>query len=202
MEFDMIRDLGPPGWVELRLGSDGRSAPRVLVKFVEREGRAVITRMVLVGEALDSATLRAIPVGRAESVLNPPRFAHLGGLKPKEIPADVMAEMAERNILFPEEFEAIDAALDSFLAKAPAGGAAPATARPRRRQPLVRPDGSDPEGFSRRVAEAYGEAVAKTSQPAKLLADEAGVPVTTVHRWVREARQRGFLPPARKGRAG
>ena len=28
------------------------------------------------------------------------------------------------------------------------------------------------------------------------------VPVTTAHRWVKEARRRGFLPPGRKGRRG
>jgi len=28
------------------------------------------------------------------------------------------------------------------------------------------------------------------------------VPVTTAHRWVKEARRRGFLPPGQKGRRG
>lgn len=70
------------------------------------------------------------------------------------------------------------------------------------RPPLTRPDGTDPEGFSRRVAQAYKEAVVDTRTPAKALADEAGVPVTTVHRWIRDARRLGLLPPARKGRAG
>lgn len=65
------------------------------------------------------------------------------------------------------------------------------------REPLARPDGTDPDGFSRRVAEAYRAAVVTTSKPAKVLADEAGVPVTTVHRWIREARQRGHLKPGR-----
>jgi hypothetical protein len=70
------------------------------------------------------------------------------------------------------------------------------------RAPLTRPDGTDPAGFSRRVAAAYREVVGTSSTPAKLLADEAGVPVTTVHRWIREARRAGYLEPARKGRAG
>src|SRR5262249_17383009 len=56
------------------------------------------------------------------------------------------------------------------------------------RAPLSRPDGTDPEGFSRRVAEAYNEAIPTTSKPAVALAEEAGVPVVTVHRWIREAR--------------
>ena len=71
------------------------------------------------------------------------------------------------------------------------------------RQPLTRPDGTDPEGFSRRVAQAYREAVrASPHTPAKAMADEAGVPVTTVHRWVRDARRLGLLTPTRKGSTG
>lgn len=67
---------------------------------------------------------------------------------------------------------------------------------------LTRPDGSDPEKFYRQVALAYRQYAIETKAPARAIADEAQVPVTTVHRWIREARQRGFLPPGRKGRAG
>lgn len=74
--------------------------------------------------------------------------------------------------------------------------------RGRRRRPLRRPDGTNPERFYKQVAEAYSEAVLATSKPAKVMAEEAGVPVGTVHRWIREARRRGYLPPARQGRAG
>jgi hypothetical protein len=70
------------------------------------------------------------------------------------------------------------------------------------RAELRRPDGEDPEEFYRLVSRAYAEYAAETKAPAREMAEEAGVPVTTVHRWVREARRRGFLPPARKGRAG
>ncbi|HET9889664.1 MAG TPA: hypothetical protein VFQ42_04110 [Mycobacterium sp.] len=58
------------------------------------------------------------------------------------------------------------------------------------------------DDFYRSVATAYNEAVAATARPAKVLAEEAGVPVGTVHRWVNEARRRGFLPPTTQGRAG
>ncbi len=195
MDFRSI-ELLTPGWVALHLDGPGE-VPKVLVKFVEREGRSVIARMVILGEALDSATLRAIPIGRVESVLNPPGFAPL---LPKPLDESVLKEMAERGELFPDEFGAIDAALDSFERKHK--GSRMTVRRKPRRKPLTRPDGTDPEGFSRRVAQAYAEAVATTPHPAKVLADEAGVPVTTVHRWILEARRRGFLPRARKGRAG
>jgi hypothetical protein len=76
------------------------------------------------------------------------------------------------------------------------------------RKPLTRPDGNDPDAFCRQVAEAYRDVVQTTPKVAKALAEEASaatgtdVPVGTVHRWVLESRRRGFLPPARQGRAG
>lgn len=70
------------------------------------------------------------------------------------------------------------------------------------RTPLGRPDGTDTEGFYRRVAEAYRDAASDSRRPAAVLAEEAGVPVTTVHRWIREARRRNFLPSGQKGKAG
>jgi hypothetical protein len=72
------------------------------------------------------------------------------------------------------------------------------------RQRITRPDRADPEQqqqFYRRVAMAYRQ-YAQVRPPAPAIAEEAGVPVTTVHRWVREARRRGYLPPGRQGKVG
>lgn len=63
---------------------------------------------------------------------------------------------------------------------------------------LTRPDGSNPAAFALAVAGAYREAVAEDrDRPAKLIAEASGVPVTTVHRWIREARRVGALEPAK-----
>jgi hypothetical protein len=67
---------------------------------------------------------------------------------------------------------------------------------------LPRPNGSNPDAFYQQVAEAYRDVVQTTPKVAKVLAEEANVPVGTVHRWIMEARRRGFLPAARQGRAG
>src|SRR5262249_2826873 len=67
------------------------------------------------------------------------------------------------------------------------------------REKLARPDGRNPEGFYAQVAQAYWEYATRTRSPAVEIAREAEVPVTTAHRWVREARRRGFLPPGRRG---
>jgi hypothetical protein len=56
--------------------------------------------------------------------------------------------------------------------------------------------------FYKRVADVYRELVGWTNRPAVELAEANGVPVTTAHRWVKEARRRGFLPPGQKGRRG
>jgi hypothetical protein len=77
-----------------------------------------------------------------------------------------------------------------------------------KRHPELRlriPDGPRrPDSFYRKVGEAYMKAVEDHShRPAQEIADENGVPVSTVRRWIREARSRNVLAPAeRKGRAG
>ncbi|WP_369053886.1 hypothetical protein [Kineococcus terrestris] len=67
---------------------------------------------------------------------------------------------------------------------------------------LSRPASSDAEEFYSLVAWAYREYAEGTRAPAKKIAEEAEVPVTTAHRWIREARRRGLLPPGQQGRAG
>jgi hypothetical protein len=56
--------------------------------------------------------------------------------------------------------------------------------------------------FYERVAALYSQRAARSNRPAVEMANANGVPVTTVHRWVKEARRRGFLPPGQKGRRG
>lgn len=68
--------------------------------------------------------------------------------------------------------------------------------------PLARPDGADPDAWSRGFAEHYRAWAIRTPHPAARIAEAAGVPVVTVHRWVREARLRGHLPFAARGKAG
>jgi hypothetical protein len=68
----------------------------------------------------------------------------------------------------------------------------------------IPPGTKRPDSFYRRVAELYSALSASgTHRPAQMIAEANDVPVTTVRRWIKEARARNVLAPAdRAGRAG
>lgn len=68
--------------------------------------------------------------------------------------------------------------------------------------PLRREKGEDPDVFADRVAQYYRAFAGISSKPAKMLSEASGVPLATVHGWIREARLRGKLPPGKRGKAG
>lgn len=55
--------------------------------------------------------------------------------------------------------------------------------------------------FFKRVAAEY-RSQTPSGRPGAYLAEQLGVPVSTVWRWIRTCRQKGFLPPARAGKEG
>jgi hypothetical protein len=67
--------------------------------------------------------------------------------------------------------------------------------------PLQRSPEMSPEDFSRLVARHYTTWARGVPHPVAAMAANAGVKPPTVHTWVREARLRGFLPPAKRGKA-
>lgn len=67
--------------------------------------------------------------------------------------------------------------------------------------PLDRSAAASPEAFSRAVAEHYKLWAARVPNPAAAMAAEHGVKVPTMHGWIREARLRGLLPAAKRGKA-
>jgi hypothetical protein len=75
---------------------------------------------------------------------------------------------------------------------------------PTRRELRVRTPkgGRYPDQFYAAVAALYMRLVAAGEQPTPAIAEANDLPETTVHRWIREARRRGFLPPGQRGRAG
>lgn len=65
---------------------------------------------------------------------------------------------------------------------------------------LIRAPDMSPEDFSRLVADHYRIWARFVPHPAAAIAHEWNVKVPTVHTWIREARLRGFLPPAQRGK--
>lgn len=65
---------------------------------------------------------------------------------------------------------------------------------------------SDPEGrgrpdsFYEQVVERFTYLATVSQRPATDLAEANGVPTTTVHGWVKEARRRGLLPAGERSR--
>lgn len=71
----------------------------------------------------------------------------------------------------------------------------------RRRGFTIRRPGRDPDAeWWETFARLYMLARRETTTPAALIAEQSDVPVSAVHRWSREARRRGLLPPDPRGR--
>ena len=180
-----VTDSAAAGWTTFDMPPYGASAALARAAL-DDDGRAVITDLYLHGPALRAETLRGISISRLEARLtqqaarDPETRASLRGPQDDSLTVGELLKEAARVADQQRELRAAGIA----------------------RRPLGRPDGTDPDEFYRLVSRAYGEYATETNAPAKAIAEEAGVPVTTVHRWIREARRRGFLPPARKGRAG
>lgn len=152
--------------------------------YADKEGdRSEIVELHIKGRNLTTDKLRSIPLGHIEAIAT---------TDPDVTPSDRSTPPAPLS----QSANAIGNRADQLLLNA-----AHRKAR-QHRTPLTRPDGSDPDAFYQQVAEAYRDVIQTTPKVAKVLADEAGVPVGTVHRWIMEARRRGFLPAARQGRAG
>lgn len=201
--------LEPPYFVRLyRLDQEELLDMHAIAK-VERDDddRLVLTRLVLDAAHVDSELLRSIPISRIEATARMVDLDDPDGLLAHGLTRRDHTRQGELILTLRDpdgRLVAVDDEIGRYIhgTREPPQRPVPGEAEPSGRMPLRRPDRSDPEGFSRMVAEAYNEAVQTSHRPATLLAAEAGVPATTVHRWIREARQRGFLPPARRGRAG
>lgn len=170
--------IGMDGWLAF---ADDSIPDWVYVRVRENEhGRLVITEVYLARERVDSAALRSVPLGRIEAEAN-------------MLASDIRAKLKE----------------------APRPGIEPLSPEPRARwQPrknisptphlkhLVVPKGTKPDQFYKEAAELYAELATESRRPAADLAERSGVSVASVHRWIAEARRRGYLPPAERGRRG
>lgn len=209
--------LGYGGWLRYRCAGLPAHA---FLRFEERAGRLVPVDMVLVSEDgaphLDTDTLRRVPLGMLDAIANGEfREGIAHGLR---IPApDVRTAIAafgtsvNPSSRHPERWTWVDRMIVEQYGVVETKRPAPPKFEPLREEvevcgpdatlavPQSRPYG---DGFYRRVANIYGELVKCGVAPAPAIADANEVPVTTAHRWVKEARRRKLLAPGRQGKAG
>jgi hypothetical protein len=150
--------------------------PRVWTRHEERSGRFVIVEVHVDGggSILDTHLLRRIPLGLAD------RFANAQG------------ETIRRTMAKPGPRPTVELERGAKALTSPFGQGMPLT--------IPRPDTKDlGDPFYEAVAAAW-RALSTSPHPAKVLATANDVPVTTVHRWIRETRRRGFLPRPMHGK--
>lgn len=119
-----------------------------------RQGRLVLTGLLLLSDAITAEQVRKVPVGGLENSAN--------------------LSMDDADDRMRDELE---------------------------RLPPLRRNGADPEEFSKLVAAHFNVWAKYVPHPAAAMAAEWNVKAPTVHTWIREARLRGFLPQAKRGKA-
>jgi hypothetical protein len=184
--------VGRAGWVAW-LGDGEGDEPPVLVRLrMVDTGRLVVSALHLEDQArpLTSTRLRSVPLGRIEAAFSS------GGVA-RQLVMNTLDDVEEGAL------EDLFERLDRFWRGMPAeSGQGEGEVSQGVERALRRPGEQDSLLYYEEVAEQYRLRAARSRKPAALLAEEAGVPVGTVHRWIREARRLGFLPSGVKGKVG
>jgi hypothetical protein len=163
--------------------ADNARGERISVRFQPTDrGRLEPVELRLDGPVLNSNTLRRLPLTIMETFANTMWHGEMLDLLDKEPAGD----LHDRKVM-PPQFSEPGSIRRSIVRK---------TAR------LKIPVGAKPDSFYHQVAKTYSHLARGSNRPAAELAEANDVPVTTAHRWVKEARRRGFLPPGQKGRRG
>lgn len=196
--------IGNGGWVQVTL-SDGVVAHLRLT--LADDGKLELDELYM-HQRLTTDVLRSLPLGQITAACNASPEAE--SIKSKlRIPAPDLERLVS---YFATTFGSgkVDHWIaQSFRAQREGSGVEQPPRRedpheaPRARTPrrtLKAPAGARyPDSFYEKVAEQYLAAAAASARPAAELAERSDVPVSTVHRWVKEARRRGLLPRGRRG---
>ena len=204
--------VGNGGWV--RFESTKVGAP-VFLKFEEQKGRLVVIDLFLASRtSIDAEMLRRIPFGLIESETNtePTATALRAGLDQPGV--DLRTLVSYFGTSFgPQVDHWVARSLKAQIwgsgeKNAPIGRLVSSDQRPitpalkreaRLKVPAQRAYGDD---FYRDVARVYNAITGRTKGPAVLIGEANDVPTSTAHRWIKQARSRGFLPPGTPGKAG
>jgi hypothetical protein len=205
------------GWAYYDSGDPGEE---VVFRFADDgQGRLVVVDLrVARKDGISGTDLRRLPIGKIEALANAPGVAgaireRLAEPEPEAVfpderfwtervvvapvsvdslppelrdrifddlePEQKRLHLAPRLNLTEMPADMMDKTIDFGLGEVPAGN-------------------RKPDEFYVRLAAVYGSLSGASGSPAVKIAKRKGVPVSTVHRWVKEARRRGFLPPGRR----
>lgn len=182
--------LGPPyrwGSITGLEGLDG-----IHLRHEERGGRLVLTGLYLHGPEITARLLRALQLQQHSTYLAQAKADRLRKfLANPDRAAEVAADDAKTTIA---KLESLATTADVYRG--------PVKFKPRSLAYMERLRSEDFDAFCGAVALWYTARTAHSKAPAKEMAEEIGAPVSRVHMWIREARIRGTLPPARRGVAG
>lgn len=195
----------PEGWVLVE--GDGAEF-RVLFQDGDH-GRVEPIGVKLEGVVLTNRALSEIPFGRIELLANAPDVASAirASLKAQTLSG---VRVAKAPTFFPGNVSLsgqgnVASSGRGDVTVNPATIAITATVNPSEVEVVAstiaqRPTRYD-DGFYAALAVLYKREQA-SGRPGAVLAEVFGVPVSTVWRWIRVARDKGYLPPALAGKAG
>jgi len=159
-------------------------------------GRLLVARVVVSGAVPISArTLRQVPIADVEALAANPEVEHVLR-QPFSTPLPTVESLGRHFEETKNDYP--DYEWVPFVGTTPMVF----TDVPVVEGPVKAPKGRITEEFLNTVAAAYARATAEGVAPGPAIAKQADVPVRTVHGWIAQARKRGILPPARRGRAG
>jgi len=187
--------VGPGGWVQV-FPADPTVEVQVRFRQTGRGRIAVAEVCIARNPGVTADSTRAVPIGRLEAWANGPGGAELRARiedRKDQPDAELAAIDTEQRSAAPERAERgtgaeAQAGQDQMMRLAMKG-----TLKIR-----VPPGQPKPDSFYERFGKVYGQAAGATAKPAVQIAEANGVPVTTVHGWVKEARRRGLLVPGER----
>ncbi len=204
--------VGYGGWLRY----ESSDLPVLFVRMVDRDGRLKIDELYLAStddRGVRPAALRRLPLGQIEKWVNGDDDFCTQVRKKMMLPGPDLKRLAAHfATTFGRGRDANHWVRDSMWAQIEGSGVRQARAvsltdppvrapRPTARDlELTMPAGKPyPDSFYKNVAQRYGLASAGRN-PAGVIADANHVPVTTVHRWVKVARDKDYLPPGQRGK--
>ena len=200
--------IGNGGWAR----QDDPDLPgEIYVRFSLHDGRLKVVELYLSpDEPIDSTLLRGLKIGRIEAWANDPETRGIisdslntPGPDLRRLASYFSTSFGKR----PSHWvaQSMAAQVEGSGVEQPPIVAGPVSGRGTRRKfaRLNLPEGNRyPDSFYKQVSEIYGNLSQFTDRPVLEIAEANGVPATTAHRWIKEARRRGFLGPGRKGKTG